>query len=193
MLGREPNTVPGSSKRLVGLFVLAFTAACQAPAPATPTPASTAAPTAQPTAAPPPAVTSTRIETLNAANTAFSSGDVSTATGLYERVINTPPTGEQPELANAITQFAYFRAMVSLLANGQEDQAKTHLDALQKADPNAPLARLGGQLWDQYGMVGALRGACAQIQPQVASQAGPTLVALQAAGVSVDPATLCRA
>ena len=43
-------------------------------------------------------------------------------------------------------------------------------------------ARLGDQLYNQYGMVGQLRGACAQLQPQVASQAGPTLAALQTLG-----------
>ena len=184
--------------RLV-VALLVFVTACQSPAPTTPTPSSpptiapptAASPIAAPTATAP-AVTSSRVDTLNAANAAFNSSDLASASGLYERVINTPPTGEQPDLASAITQFAHFRAMVTSLADGQEDQAKTHLDALQK-DPNAPMAKLGAQLWDQYAMVGALRGACAQIQPQVATQAGPTLTVLQAAGVTVDGATLCRA
>ena len=47
------------------------------------------------------------------------------------------------------------------------------------------------KLYDQYGMVGALRGACAQIQPQIATQAAPTFATLQGLGVTVDPATLC--
>jgi hypothetical protein len=174
---------------LVGLVLIT---ACQAPAPPTPTSSPTIAPTVTPTSAPP-AVTSSRVDTLNAANAAFASSDLTTATGLYERVVNTPPTGEQPDVASAVTSFAHFRAMVTLLAAGHEDEAHTHLDALQKMDPNAPFARLASQLWDQYGMIGQLRGACAQLQPQIVSQAGPTLATLQAAGATVDPATLCRA
>jgi hypothetical protein len=81
--------------------------------------------------------------------------------------------------------------MVTLLADGREDAARTNLAELQKRDPNAPLARLGTQLYDQYGMTGQLRGACAQLQPQVTSQAGPTLAALQSLGVIVDAQTLC--
>ena len=42
-------------------------------------------------------------------------------------------------------------------------------------------------------MVGSLRGACAQVQPQIEAQAGATLNTLQSAGVSIDPTTLCRA
>jgi hypothetical protein len=90
-----------------------------------------------------------------------------------------------------VTDFAHFRDMITLLADGREDDARTHLDALQARDANAPLARLGSQLWDQYGMTGQLRGACAQLQPQVTSQAGPVLTTLQGAGVSIDAQTLC--
>jgi hypothetical protein len=82
--------------------------------------------------------------------------------------------------------------MVALLAAGNEDEARAHLDALRQADANAAFARLASQLWDQYGMVGQLRGACAQLEPQITSQAGPTLGILQSAGVSVDASTLCR-
>jgi tetratricopeptide (TPR) repeat protein len=200
--------------RLVVMLAMIGIVGCQAPAPPTPTPAPTRAATAVPTPAPTtiptsigraaptlvptpaptitaPAVTATRVETLNSANAAFARGDVSTATGLYERVINTPPAGEPAQTATAITAFAHFRAMVSLLAAGREDEARSHLDALQETDPNAPFTRLASQLWDQYGMVGQLRGACAQLQPQIASQAGPTLAVLQGAGVTVDAATLC--
>jgi hypothetical protein len=83
--------------------------------------------------------------------------------------------------------------MVTLLADGREDEARAHLDALQARDANAPFARLGSQLWDQYGMTGQLRGACAQLQPQIASQAGPIVTTLQGSGVIVDPQTLCSA
>ena len=182
--------------------------ACQAPAPPTPTPPPvptsapppTLAPTAaakplatppppptSPVTAPPPA-TASRVETLNAAGTAFSAGDYTTAAGLYERAANTPPATGEPSV---LTDFADFRAMVALLADGREDDAHDHLDELTTRDPTSVFGRLGTQLWDQYGMVGGLRGACAQLQPQVASQAGGALTTLQGLGVNVDPAHVC--
>ena len=159
------------------------------------------APTAVPTVAPtvvakptavPPAATNTRIETLNAANAAFRSGDLKTAAGLYDRVVNTPPSpAEGPAATAAINDFGRFRGLVTLLADGREDEARIDLEELQKRDPSSPMARLGSQLYDQYGMTGQLRGACAQVQPQVATQAGPTLATLQGLGVAVDAPTLC--
>jgi hypothetical protein len=145
-----------------------------------------------PTAAPPPA-SATRVDTLNAANAAFKGGNLKTAAGLYDRVVNTPPGAtEAAPATSAINDLAWFRGMVTLLADGREDDAKLAHDALLQRDPSAPLARLGDQLYNQYGMVGQLRGACAQLQPQVATQAGPTLATLQGLGVTnVDAATLC--
>jgi tetratricopeptide (TPR) repeat protein len=129
---------------------------------------------------------------VNAANAAFSRGDLKTAAGLYDRVVNTPPSpGEAAAASAALDDFARFRGMLTLLADGREDEARASLAELQKRDPNAPLAKLGTQLYDQYGMTGLVRGACAQLQPQVAALAGPTLATLQAAGVSVDAQTLC--
>jgi predicted negative regulator of RcsB-dependent stress response len=132
------------------------------------------------------------VDVLNRANAAFASGDYATASGLYERVLNTPTTGEPADTTAAVNQFAEFRDTVAQLQLGNEDQARAQIDALQQQDANAPLARLAAQLWDQYGMVGDVKGACAQIEPEIASQAGPTLSALQASGVNVDPTTLCR-
>lgn len=150
----------------------------------------TSAPAA-PTAVPP-ATTATRVEALNAANLAYSSGDVQTAAALYERVLNTPPSpAEAASGTAAINDFADFRAMLALLSNGREDDAKAHLTALQQRDANAPLARLGNQVWDQYGITGQVRAACAQAQPQVASQGAQVLATLQGIGVAVDAATLC--
>jgi hypothetical protein len=133
-------------------------------------------------------VTAGRVETLNAAGAAFASGDLKNAAALYERVVNTPPG---PGDSALLTDFADFRAAVALLASGDEDQARSHVDALTKRNANAVFARLATQLWDQYGMVGALKGACAQLQPQIASQAGSALTELQSAGVRVDAPTLC--
>jgi outer membrane protein assembly factor BamD (BamD/ComL family) len=129
---------------------------------------------------------------LNAAGSALQNGDLAGAGALYERVVNTPPTGETAQQTTAINDFARFQATVSLLATGHEDQAKAQLDALQKADPNSAFARLDAQLWDQYSMVGSVRGACSQLQPQIAAQAGPSLQALQALGVSVNAQALCK-
>jgi hypothetical protein len=163
-------------------LLLALLIGCQTP--------TAAAPTATPDP-PAPAQGAGRVDVLNAADAALDSGDPSTASGLYERVLNTPTSGETAETTSAINAYARFRDMVALLANGNEDDARADLDALQQADASAPLARLGSQLWDQYGMVGSVRGACAQLQPQIASQVGPTLSTLQGAGVRVDPKTLC--
>lgn len=179
----------------MGLRRLAFAAllvllGCQAPKPPTPTAtsSSTNVPTVAPTA---PSVAATRVDALNSANAAFARGDLTAASGLYERVINTPPSGEDPALAATLTAFARFRDMVTLLAAGSENDARTQLEALQQADASGLFTRLASQLWDQYGMVGQLRGACAQLQPQISSQAGPALAALQTAGVNVDPQSLC--
>lgn len=178
--------------RMIALLVVVVVG-CQAPA-VVPTPAPAPTQVVVPTTPPsPPASGTSRIDVLKAADAAFAGGDLTTASGLYERVLNTPTTGEAAPTTAAINQYAHFRDMVTLLADGREDDAKTQLDALQQADASAPFARLANQLWDQYGMVGSLRGACAQVQPQIASQAGATLVALQSQGLSVDPATLCSA
>ncbi|MDQ6675615.1 MAG: hypothetical protein M3069_33605 [Chloroflexota bacterium] len=107
--------------------------------------------------------------------------------------MNTPPgSAESDTTVHAINDFATFRGLVTLLADGREDEARATLDALRQRDPSAPLTRLGDQLYNQYTMVGQLRGACAQMQPEVATQAGPVLAALQALGVTnVDAASLC--
>ena len=130
---------------------------------------------------------------LNAANTAFQNGDLRTAEGLYQRVTNTPPAPTESATASAaLTQVAHFRAMVSFLADGRESDALTERDALLERDANAPLTRLASQVWDQYGMTGQIRAACAQIQPQVASQAGAVFTTLQPLGVmNLDASTLC--
>jgi hypothetical protein len=201
-------------RRCLGAALLLVLLGCQAPAPVAPTAAPVvptavpvvptavpvvptavpAPPTATAAAAPTaPAVTSNRVETLNAANAAFKGGDLKTAAGLYDRVVNTPPgSAEAAPATTAINDFAWFRGMITLLADGREDEARTDLDALRQRDPTAALTRLGDQLYNQYGMVGQLRGACAQLQPQVQTQAGPTLATLQGLGVNnVDAATLC--
>ncbi|MBV9326296.1 MAG: hypothetical protein JO352_21235 [Chloroflexi bacterium] len=164
--------------RWLTVLLVVLMAACQSPA-------SSSSPT------PPPAVGAGRVEILNAADAALGRGDLTAASGLYERVLNTPPGGEGAPATVAINQYAHFRDLVTLLADGREDDAKAQVDALQQADASAPFARLANQLWDQYGMVGSVRGACAQVQPQIAAQAAPTLGTLQGLGVNPDPGSLC--
>jgi hypothetical protein len=82
--------------------------------------------------------------------------------------------------------------MLSLLAEGQEDGAREQLNALQERETNSPFARVGAQVWDQYGMTAQVRSACAQAQAQIASQLGPTIATLQGVGVSVDTQSLCN-
>jgi hypothetical protein len=175
----EPNTV----LCLIAALLVGLLAGCQA----------SSASINSAAAAAPPAQGAGRVELLNAADVALDGGDPTTASGLYERVLNTPTTGEASDATATINAYAHFRDAVALLADGREDDAKAQVGALQQADASAPLARLAGQLWDQYGMVGSLRSACAQLQPQIDSQAAPTLATLQALGVSVDPSALCSA
>ncbi len=177
---------------LIAALSMSLLAACQT---ASIAPSVSPAPSASVTAGQPsaPAQGAGRLEVLNAADAALDGGNAGAASGLYERVLNTPTTGEALATTSAINAYATFRDIVALLAVGREDDAKAQVDALQQADASAPFARLANQLWDQYGMVGSLRGACAQVQPQIEAQAGATLNTLQSAGVSVDPSTLCRA
>jgi hypothetical protein len=132
------------------------------------------------------------VEVLLAANAALARGSTQEAAGLYERVANTPPApDESAAAAVVVTNFAHFRAMVASLAAGQEDDAREHLEELRDRDANAPLTRLANQVWDQYGMTGSVRVACAQAAPQVATQAGPILTALQSQGLTIDANSLC--
>jgi len=140
----------------------------------------------------PPATGARRVEVLVAANTALVRGNAQEAAGLYERVANTPPAPDEAAAAAVVvTNFAHFRAMVALLLEGREDDAREQLDELRDRDANAPLTRLANQIWDQYGMTGSVRAACAQAAPQVASQAGPIVTALQNQGVNIDANSLC--
>jgi hypothetical protein len=92
-----------------------------------------------------------------------------------------------------IDSFARFRGMLALLASGRENDARAQLDALQTRAPDAPLARLGAELWDQYSMTGQLQSACRAVQPRLASQGGEAFSALNQLGVQVDAASVCAA
>jgi hypothetical protein len=133
-----------------------------------------------------------RIDVLLAANDALARGNAPQAASLYERVANTPAAADETATgAMMVSDFAHFRAMVALLAAGQEDDAREQLDMMTERDATAPLTRLGSQVWDQYGMTGSVRSACAQAKPQFASEAGPVVTALQGLGVDLDANNLC--
>ncbi len=136
-------------------------------------------------------VGASRVEILNVAEAAYLGGDPTSAADLYDRVLNTPPgSDETPAVSTAIDALAHFRAMLAILATGDENGAHDQLQALQSDDPSAPLTRLASQFWDQYGMTGELRSACAQLQPQL-GVADPTFVTLSGVGVTTRAATLC--
>jgi hypothetical protein len=129
---------------------------------------------------------------LNSANAAYSRASWSEAVGLYERVLNTPPTAnEAAAAATAVNDFAHFRAMVALLNDGREDEARAHFEALRTREPSAPLPRLADQFWNQYSMTASVKAACAQLQPQIVSQGGPVLSTLQSLGIDLGSAGLC--
>jgi hypothetical protein len=133
-----------------------------------------------------------RLQPLVDADAAYARADLSTAISLYEQVAATPPADqESPPASEAITGLARFRALVALTALGDDDLARAELQALSTADPNAPLARLAAQFWDQYGMTGSARAACAQLATAVDSQAHPVLDALADVGIWLQPDELC--
>src|SRR5260370_20686386 len=119
----EPNTVLGSGmpvRQWLWPAVVLVLVGCQSGVPATPT-AAVAVPTAAPVPTAPPVAT-TRVGTLNAAHAAFRTGDLKTAAGLYDRVVNTPPNqGEAAVATSASDDYARFRGMITVLADGPED------------------------------------------------------------------------
>jgi hypothetical protein len=147
---------------------------------------------ASPVVAALPAGTS-RPELLQAANAAYIRNDVARATALYRQVMAARPgPDESAEQTQDLTDFAEFRLLLTLVAAGDEAGAAHLVGALQANAKASPFTRLAGQFWDQYGMSASLPGACAQVQPQVASQAGPQLAALRALGVAIPESAVCQ-
>ena len=133
-----------------------------------------------------------RLGPLAEANAAYSRQETRTALNLYRQVVETPPSDEEsPAIADAIGGFARFRRLVGLTAIGDEEQARVELESLVGDQPDAPLARLGAQFWDQYTMTASARAACAALAPQVDSQATATLATLRSLGVTLQHDELC--
>jgi len=137
-------------------------------------------------------VAAPRVRLLIDANRAYAHQKVETAIDLYEQAINTPASEEESALISAaIDGVAGFREIVGLTATGHEEEARRRLTFLAERDPDAPLVRLAAQFWDQYGMTGSVRAACAQLAPQVESQAGAVLTTLRSLGVDLRHDELC--
>jgi len=132
------------------------------------------------------------VQLLIDANRAYAHQNVEAALDLYEQAINTPASAEEStSVSAAIDGLAGFREIVGLTAAGREDEAHRRLTLLAARDPGAPLARLAAQFWDQYGMTASARAACAQLAPQVDTQAGAVLATLSSLGVDIRHDELC--
>ena len=133
-----------------------------------------------------------RVSALERANAAYVAHDVKTALPLYDRVATTPPSqAESQSVSIAVTGLARFRALLVRTATGDEDGAQQELQALEAADPGAPLARLAAQFWDQYSMTASPTAACSQLAPQVDSQTRDVLSTLQTLGITMRHDELC--
>ena len=133
-----------------------------------------------------------RLRPLIEANTAYAKHDVRTALDLYGQVLETPASGEESStMSTAIDGLARFRRLVGFTTIGDEDQAAHELASFVEQQPGAPLARLAAQFWDQYGMTASAGAACAQLAPQVDSQAVLPIQTLNALGVKIRHDELC--
>jgi len=133
-----------------------------------------------------------RLGPLGDANVAYAQHDVRKALELYEQVAKTPPSdGESPTISAAIDGLARFRRLVGLTTIGDEEQARRELASLVADESDAPLSRLAAQFWDQYGMTASARAACAQLAPQVDTQAAGVLKTLSSLGIKLQHDELC--
>jgi endoglucanase len=133
-----------------------------------------------------------RARLLGDANAAYARRQMHTAINLYQQVADAPPSeDESRSISEAVGDVGRLRAIIGLTAIGEEEQARHQLTLLVERDPAATLARLATQFWDQYGMTGSARAACAQLAPQVESQAGALLNTLASVGVQIRHDELC--
>ena len=133
-----------------------------------------------------------RVHLLIDANHAYAHQNVQTAIDLYEQTLNTAASEEESaSISAAIDGLASFRQIVGLTAGGREEEARRRLTVLAERDPDAPLARLGAQFWDQYGMTASASTACAELAPQADTQAGAVLQTLGSLGVDIRHDELC--
>jgi hypothetical protein len=133
-----------------------------------------------------------RLGLLRQANGAYGKHEAELAIELYDQIAaSTPSDQESAETSAAIDGLAGFREIVGLTAVGDEDGARRQLTLLANRDAGAPLTRLAAQFWDQYGMTGGVQAACAQLAPQIDTQAGAVLRTLESLGVEIKHDELC--
>jgi len=150
-----------------------------------------AAPRATPTGA---AVSASRTTLLKTANTAYAGKALSQAETLYGRVINAPPgAAESPSQTRALTDFAEFRLLLTLVSMGSDARGQQLVQRLRSTNADSPFTRLASDFWDQYGMTASLPAACASITPEVSSQATAALGELQRLGVASSARDVCTA
>jgi endoglucanase len=133
-----------------------------------------------------------RSRLLANANVAYTQHDLQTALELYEQTVRMPKSKQESEAVSAaIDGLARFRELVGLTILGEDDRAQLQVVLLSESDPGAPLSRLAAQFWDQYTMTASAHAACAQLAPQVDSQAGAVLDTLGSLGVNILHDELC--
>jgi hypothetical protein len=131
---------------------------------------------------------------LKTANTAYAGNDLARAQSLYGRAISSlPDASESAAQTRALTDFAEFRLLLTLVALGSEDRAQQLLERLQSRNADSPFTRLATDFWGQYGMTASIPAACRSISAEVPGQAGPAIAELQALGIPTSPRELCVA
>jgi hypothetical protein len=135
-----------------------------------------------------------RTELLKRANAASAGKDLSRAQTLYGRVINASPSAsESAAQTRALTGFAEFRLLLTLIGRGSEQDAQQLVQRLRSANADSPFTGLATDFWDQYGMTASIAAACASITSEVARQATSPIAELQRLGVAASPRELCIA
>ena len=135
-----------------------------------------------------------RVELLKMADTAYASRDPARAQALYGRVISSSADpSESIAQTRALTGFAEFRLLLTVLSVGNEDTARQLLERLRSGTAESPFTRLANDFWDQYGMTASVQGACSAIARQVGEQADESLAVLRAMSVSIGTRQLCVA
>jgi hypothetical protein len=133
-----------------------------------------------------------RLRLLRDADAAYAAHDLQAAVQLYEQTAVSPPSDDETEaISAAIDGVAHWREVIGMAATGDEAGARGRLALLVERHSGAPLARLASQFWDQYTMTGSPRAACAQLAPQVETQASGVLNTLTSVGVPIRHDELC--
>lgn len=132
------------------------------------------------------------VATLRSADAAYARGDAGAAADLYAQAANAGDSpAESPSLAAAVSGYARFRAILALIASGEEQGAAGAVQQVRADDPTDPFTPLVSELWEQYSTTADLAGACAAIAPTIPSQVGPALGELQNTDAAIGTASLC--